>query len=82
MPFKRAGLLLFFGWALYFIPADGVLVFPVAECAGAVIGYLYRGILIRDKSIAFQSVFFIHFTGIDLAYRYFPVRIPITLGKF
>lgn len=73
--FKRAGLLLFFGWALYFIPADGVLVFRLQNVLAQLSVTYIVAFLIRNKSIIFQIVFSLCILlAIDLAYRYFPVE--------
>ncbi len=73
--FKRAGLLLFFGWALYFIPKEGELVFRFQNVLAQLSVTYIVAFLIRDKSVVFQiafSLFLLLF--IDLAYRYFPVE--------
>lgn len=73
--FKRAALLLFLGWALYFIPADGILVFRLQNVLAQLSVTYLVAFLIRDKSFVYQVVFSLFILlGIDLAYRFFPVE--------
>jgi len=72
--FKRAGLLLFFGWALYFTDA-GHLVFRFQNVLAQLSVTYLVAFLIMNKSIRFQLVFtLIILLLIDLAYRFFPVE--------
>jgi predicted acyltransferase len=72
--FKRSFLLLFFGWALYFISA-GHLVFRLQNVLAQLSVTYLVAFLIRDKSFKFQLVFtLIILLLIDLAYRFFPVE--------
>ncbi|HVN57335.1 MAG TPA: DUF5009 domain-containing protein [Bacteroidales bacterium] len=72
--FRRALLLLFFGWALYFIEAGGHLVFHLQNVLAQLSVTYLVAFLIRDKSFRFQLVFtLILLLAIDLAYRFFPV---------
>jgi predicted acyltransferase len=71
---KRSLLLLFFGWALYFVGA-GKLVFQF-QCVLAQLSVTYIvAFLIRNKSFRFQLIFTLTILLlIDLAYRFFPVE--------
>lgn len=72
--FKRSFLLLFFGWALYFIEADHLVFRFQNVLAQLSVTYLVA-FLIRNKSYKFQIVFtLIILLFIDLAYRLFPVQ--------
>ncbi|HOS73518.1 MAG TPA: DUF5009 domain-containing protein [Bacteroidales bacterium] len=72
--FKRAFLLLFFGWALYFIEADHFVLQFQNVLAQLSVTYLVA-FLIRDKSFRFQLIFTLAILlFIDLAYRFFPVQ--------
>ncbi|HBE43738.1 MAG TPA: DUF5009 domain-containing protein [Bacteroidales bacterium] len=72
--FKRAFLLLFFGWALYFIEADHLVFRFQNVLAQLAVTYLVA-FLIRNKSFKFQIIFtLIILLLIDLAYRFFPVE--------
>jgi predicted acyltransferase len=72
--FKRAFLLLFFGWALYFISAEH-LVFRLQNVLAQLSVTYLVAFLIRNKSFTFQIVFtLIILLLIDLAYRFFPVE--------
>lgn len=72
--FKRAFLLLFFGWALYFIEADH-LVFRLQNVLAQLSVTYIVAFLIRNKSFSFQLIFtLIILLLIDLAYRFFPVE--------
>jgi len=72
--FKRAGLLLFFGWALYFIDA-GRLVFRFQNVLAQLSVTYIVAFLIRNRSFSFQLAFTIAILLlIDLAYRFFPVE--------
>ncbi len=71
--FKRAFLLLFFGWALYFIEADR-LVFRFQNVLAQLSVTYIVAFLIRNKSFSFQIIFTLAILLlIDLAYRFFPV---------
>ncbi|MDX9930937.1 MAG: hypothetical protein RBS37_13920 [Bacteroidales bacterium] len=71
--FKRAGLLLFFGWALYFISA-GKLVFRFQNVLAQLSVTYIVAFLIMHKSVRFQLIFSLALLlFIDLAYRFFPV---------
>jgi predicted acyltransferase len=71
--FKRAFLLLFFGWALYFIEADHFVLKLQNVLAQLSVTYIVA-FLIRNKSFTFQLVFSLAILVlIDLAYRFFPV---------
>lgn len=72
--YKRSFLLLFFGWALYFVDA-GHLVFRFQNVL-AQLGITYLvAFLIRNKSFRFQLIFTMAILLlIDLAYRFFPVE--------
>jgi predicted acyltransferase len=72
--FKRAFLLLFFGWALYFIEADHFVLRLQNVLAQLSVTYIVA-FLIRDKSFKFQIIFtLVILLLIDLAYRFFPVE--------
>jgi predicted acyltransferase len=71
--FKRAFLLLFFGWALYFISAGNLVLRLQNVLAQLSVTYIVA-FLIRNKSFRFQLIFtLIILLLIDLAYRFFPV---------
>jgi len=71
---KRSFLLLFFGWALYFIAA-GELVFRFQNVLAQLSVTYLVAYLIRDKSFRFQLIFtLLILLLIDLAYRFFPVE--------
>lgn len=71
--FKRAFLLLFFGWALYFISAGHFVMRLQNVLAQLSVTYLVA-YLIRNKSFSFQLGFsLVVLLLIDLAYRFFPV---------
>lgn len=72
--FRRAGLLLFFGWALYFIDA-GRLVFRFQNVLAQLSVTYIVAFLIRNKSFKFQLILtLVILLLIDLAYRFFPVE--------
>ncbi len=74
--FKRSFLLLFFGWALYFIDSKdpGKLVFHLQNVLAQLSVTYLVAFLIRNKSFVFQLIFtLIILLFIDLAYRFFPV---------
>ncbi len=72
--FRRAFLLLFFGWALYFIEADHFVLRLQNVLAQLSVTYIVA-FLIRDKSFRFQLIVSIAIlVFIDLAYRFFPVE--------
>jgi len=72
--FKRAFLLLFFGWALYVIEA-GRLVFQFQNVLAQLSVTYIVAFLIMKKSFSFQLVFtLVILLLIDLAYRFFPVE--------
>jgi len=72
--FRRALLLLFFGWALYFIEAGGHLVFHLQNVLAQLSVTYMVAFLIRNKTFRFQLIFtLIILIVIDLAYRFFPV---------
>lgn len=72
--FERAFLLLFFGWALYFIGADHFVLRLQNVLAQLSVTYLVA-FLIRNKSFRFQIIFtLVILLLIDLAYRFFPVE--------
>jgi predicted acyltransferase len=72
--FRRAFLLLFFGWALYFIEADH-LVFRFQNVLAQLSVTYIVAFLIRNKSFKFQIIFtLLILLLIDLAYRFFPVQ--------
>ena len=71
---KRSILLLFFGWALYFVDA-GKLVFRFQNVLAQLSVTYLVAFLIRNKSFRFQLIFtFSILLLIDLAYRFFPVE--------
>jgi predicted acyltransferase len=70
---KRACLLLFLGWALYFTDA-GKLVFRFQNVLAQLSVTYLVAFLIRNKSFSFQLIFtLVILLLIDLAYRFFPV---------
>lgn len=70
---KRSALLLFLGWALYFVDA-GRLVFRFQNVLAQLSVTYLVAFLIRNKSFKFQLIFtLIVLLLIDLAYRFFPV---------
>lgn len=72
--FKRALLLLFLGWALYFVNA-GKLVFQFQNVLAQLSVTYLVAFLIRNKSFKFQLIFtLVILILIDLAYRFFPVE--------
>jgi predicted acyltransferase len=72
--YKRAFLLLFFGWALYFIEANRLVFRFQNVLAQLSVTYLVA-YLIRNKSYTFQIIFTLAILLlIDLAYRFFPVE--------
>lgn len=72
--FKRSFLLLFFGWALYFVDA-GHLVFRFQNVLAQLSVTYIVAFLIRNKSFRFQIIFtLVILLLIDLAYRFFPVE--------
>lgn len=72
--FKRSFLLLFFGWALYFVDA-GRLVFRFQNVLAQLSVTYLVAFLIMNKSIRFQLIFsLLILLLIDLAYRFFPVE--------
>jgi predicted acyltransferase len=72
--FKRSGLLLFFGWALYFADA-GHLVFRFQNVLAQLSVTYLVAFLIRNRSFIFQLIFtLVILLLIDLAYRFFPVE--------
>jgi len=72
--FRRSLLLLFFGWALYFIEAGGPLVFHLQNVLAQLSVTYIVAFLIRNKSFRFQLLFtIVLLILIDLAYRFFPV---------
>jgi predicted acyltransferase len=72
--FKRAFLLLFFGWALYFVQATH-LVFKLQNVLAQLSVTYVVAFLIRNKSLKFQIIFtLVILLLIDLAYRFFPVE--------
>lgn len=71
---KRSLLLLFLGWALYFIDA-GKLVFRFQNVLAQLSVTYLVAFLIKDKSFKFQLAFtLVTLLLIDLAYRFFPVE--------
>jgi predicted acyltransferase len=71
---RRALLLLFLGWALYFTDA-GRLVFRFQNVLAQLSVTYLVAFLIRNKSFRFQLIFtFVILLLIDLAYRFFPVE--------
>jgi predicted acyltransferase len=72
---RRALLLLFFGWALYFIEAGGQLVFHLQNVLAQLSFTYIVAFLIRNKSFRFQLIFtVVLLLAVDLAYRFFPVE--------
>ena len=72
--FKRSGLLLFLGWALYFVAA-GKLVFRFQNVLAQLSVTYLVAFLIMNRSTKFQIIFtLIILLLIDLAYRFFPVE--------
>src|SRR4030066_468356 len=70
----RSFLLLFFGWALYFIEA-GHLVFQFQNVLAQLSVTYLIAFLIRNKSFKFQLIFtLVILLLIDIAYRFFPVE--------
>jgi len=70
--FRRSGLLLFFGWALYFVAA-GKLVFRFQNVLAQLSVTYLVAFLIMNKSVKFQLILsLILLLLIDLAYRFFP----------
>jgi predicted acyltransferase len=71
---KRAFLLLFFGWALYFIGA-GRLVFRFQNVLAQLSVAYIVAFLLMKKSFRFNMIFtLVILILIDLAYRFFPVE--------
>jgi predicted acyltransferase len=71
---KRSFLLLFFGWALYFVDA-GRLVFRFQNVLAQLSVTYLVAFLIMNKSFKFQLIFtLVLLLFIDLAYRFFPVE--------
>jgi len=71
---KRSFLLLFLGWALYFVGA-GHLVFRFQNVLAQLSVTYLVAFMIRNKSFRFQLIFtLIILLLIDLAYRFFPVE--------
>ena len=71
---KRAFLLLFIGWALYFVNAGQFVLKLQNVLAQLSVTYIVA-FLIRNKSFNFQLVFsLVILLLIDLAYRFFPVE--------
>ncbi|PIF05540.1 MAG: DUF5009 domain-containing protein [Draconibacterium sp.] len=71
---KRAFLLLFFGWALYFIEADHFVLRLQNVLAQLSVTYLVA-FLIRNQRFTFQLIFSLAILlFIDLAYRFFPLE--------
>jgi predicted acyltransferase len=72
--FKRAGLLLFLGWALYCIEPGEIGLRFQDVLAQLSVTYLVA-FLIMKRSFSFQIIFtFVILLLIDLAYRFFPVE--------
>jgi len=72
--FKRSFMLLFLGWALYFVAA-GRLVFRFQDVLAQMSVTYLVAFLIMKKSFRFQVIFtLIILILIDLAYRFFPVE--------
>ena len=72
--FTRSGLLLFLGWALYFVAA-GKLVFRFQNVLAQLSVTYLIAFLIMNRSTKFQIIFtLIILLLIDLAYRFFPVE--------
>jgi predicted acyltransferase len=71
---KRSFMLLFLGWALYFVAA-GRLVFRFQDVLAQMSVTYLVAFLIMKKSFRFQLIFtFVILILIDLAYRFFPVE--------
>jgi len=71
---KRSLLLLFLGWALYFVGA-GKLVFRFQNVLAQLSVTCIVAFFIREKSFTFQLMFtLVILLLIDLAYRFFPVE--------
>lgn len=71
---KRSLLLLFIGWALYFVEAGHFVLRLQNVLAQLAVTYLVA-FLIRDRSFKFQIVFtLVILLLMDLAYRFFPVE--------
>jgi predicted acyltransferase len=71
---KRSFLLLFFGWALYFI-REGKLVFQFQNVLAQLSVTYLVAFLLMKKSFKFQLIFSLAILLlIDLAYRFFPVE--------
>lgn len=71
---RRSFLLLFFGWALYFVEA-GKLVFRFQNVLAQLSVTYLVAFLIMNKSVRFQLIFtLLILLLIDLAYRFFPVE--------
>ncbi|MEZ5106680.1 MAG: DUF5009 domain-containing protein [Draconibacterium sp.] len=72
---KRAFLLLFFGWALYFMRYNGQFVLKLQNVLAQLSFTYLAAFLIRNKSFKFQLIFtLVILLLIDLAYRFFPVE--------
>lgn len=72
--FRRSFILLFLGWALYFVAA-GYLVFRFQNVLAQLSVTYLIAFLIRNKSLRFQLIFTLAILLlIDLAYRFFPVE--------
>src|SRR5512133_2690140 len=72
--FKRSGLLLFLGWALYFVAA-GKLVFRFQNVLAQLSVTYLVAFLIMNWKTKYQIIFtLIILLIIDLAYRFFPVE--------
>ena len=72
--FKRAFLLLFFGWALYCV-GPGKIVFRFQNVLAQLSVTYIVAFLIMRKSYSFQLIFtLVILLLIDLAYRFFPVE--------
>jgi predicted acyltransferase len=71
---KRSLLLLFFGWALYFV-RNGQFVLKLQNVLAQLAFTYVAAFLIRNKSFKFQLIFTLTILLlIDLAYRYFPLE--------
>ena len=71
---KRSFLLLFFGWALYFVDA-GRLVFRFQNVLAQLSVTYLVAFLLLNRSFRFQLIFsLVILVLIDLAYRFFPVE--------
>ncbi|MCE5347337.1 MAG: DUF5009 domain-containing protein [Bacteroidales bacterium] len=72
--YKRSFLLLFLGWALYFV-AEGKLVFQFQNVLAQLSVTYLVAFLIMKKDFKFQLIFtLLILLLIDLAYRFFPVE--------